>query len=327
MSRRTKRWIQAAVVAVVAFAGVSIYTDMSDLGDRLAGFDPWAMVAALALALFNYLVRFGRWSLYLRGAGVTIATGLSARIFLSGFALAITPGKLGELIKSYLIREFTGDPITKTAPLVVGERVTDLVALLLLGLVGVSMYGVAENLVYAGCALVGAALVAVSWPRLARGGVSLLTLPAMMRRFRAPLLRFYDGLAKILRPWPLCWATAFATVAWLAECVGFAVILSGFPGTEVPLGLAMLIYAATTVAGALSFLPGGLLVTEATMAVLLASSSRGVDEPTALAATILIRLATLWFAVVIGAVTLAFLRKHSGNTEKALESATRAAKS
>ncbi len=319
--------MQATIVAIVAIAGISIYTDMSALGDRLAGFEPWAMAAALGLALFNYLVRFIRWSLYLRHARVELNTGLSARIFLSGFALSITPGKLGELIKCYLIREFADVPVTKTAPLVVGERVTDLIALLILGLIGVSAYGVAGNMVYAGCALVGAALLGISWPALARGSVSLLTLPAMLRRFREPLLEFYSGLAELVRPWPLLWATSLATIAWLAECIGFALILSAFPGTEVPLGLAMLIYAATTVAGALSFLPGGLLVTEATMALLLVESSRGVDEPTALAATMLIRLATLWFAVVIGVATLAFLRRLSTKAARALSDATRDAQS
>ncbi len=323
VSLRVKRLMQAAIIAIVAFAGVSIYTDMSALGNRLGGFGWWALASALGLALFNYVVRFLRWTLYLRKADVQLETGLSIQIFLSGFALSITPGKLGELIKSYLIREFRSVPVAKTAPLVVGERVTDLTALLLLGLIGVSAYGVAQNMVLIGIVLVGAALVGLSWPMLAMGTIKMLTNPGFLRRFREPLLEFYDGLAELVRPWPMLWATALATIAWLAECIGFALILSAFPGTEVPLGLAILIYATTTVAGALSFLPGGLLVTEATMALLLVESSRGVDEPTALAATILIRLATLWFAVLIGVVVLGLLRRKSAQADKALAAATR----
>jgi uncharacterized protein (TIRG00374 family) len=104
----------------------------------------------------------------------------------------------------------------------------------------------------------------------------------------------------------------------LAECVAFAIILSAFPGTEIPLGLAILIYAATTVAGALSFLPGGLVVTEAAMTLLLVQAARGVDEPTAVAATLLIRLSTLWFAVVIGLIALTALRRGSSKADTAL---------
>jgi uncharacterized protein (TIRG00374 family) len=91
--------------------------------------------------------------------------------------------------------------------------------------------------------------------------------------------------------------------------VGFALIVNGFPGADVPLGLAILIYAVTTLAGALSFLPGGLLVTEAGMTLFLVRSASGVERATAAAATILTRLATLWFAVALGLVALALYRR------------------
>ena len=286
MRRRVKGLIFATLVAVAGFAAISIYTDVKDLGDRLSGFGWWAFGAALGLALLNYGLRLVRWNLYLRGADIQVPAGRSAQIFLSGFALSITPGKLGELIKSYFLRELHQVPIARSAPLVVAERVTDLAALLILGLIGVSAYGVARDMVLAGSAVVGAGLLALAWPALATYMIRLLTAPAAVRRFRSGLLDFYGTLATLVRPWPLSWATAIATAAWLAECVGFALIISAFPGTGVPLGLAVLIYAATTVAGALSFLPGGLVVTEATMALLLVESSTGVDQATAVAATI-----------------------------------------
>src|SRR5690606_24533469 len=112
-----------------------------------------------------------------------------------------------------------------------------------------------------------------------------------------------------------------AVLAWLAECVGFALIVGAFPGAEVPLGVATSIYAATTIAGALSFLPGGLLVTEASMALLLVQAGSGVDQATAAAATILTRLATLWFAVGIGLVAMALLRRRAPRAAAAVDRA------
>ncbi|MEM9489523.1 MAG: YbhN family protein, partial [Myxococcota bacterium] len=145
-------------------------------------------------------------------------------------------------------------------------------------------------------------------------------------RFADGLRTFYDGLATLVRPRSLSWATGLGVAAWLAECIGFALIVAAFPGTAVPLGLATLIYAATTIAGALSFLPGGLLVTEAAMAALLIESSRGVDEPTAVAATILTRLATLWLAVVLGLIALAILRRVAPASAQAIAQAEQSAK-
>ena len=60
-------------------------------------------------------------------------------------------------------------------------------------------------------------------------------------------------------------------------------------------------------AGALSFLPGGLGGAEAIMISLLVL--KGMTMPAAIAATVFIRLATLWFAVLIGLLALYKSRK------------------
>lgn len=300
------------------FAGFSIYADTGKLGARLGGFAWWAFAAALGLALLNYLLRFVRWQLYLADRDLEVPRGLSATVFVSGFALSVTPGKVGELIKSYLLRATRGIPVTRSAPIVVAERVTDLLALLVLGVAGVALYGVARTTVIAGAVVVGAGLVTLATPVLSRGLIDLFTYPSFLRGLRERLHVFYGGLVELVRPRPLAWASAIGVLAWLAECLGFALICSGFPGSDIPVGLAILIYASTTVAGALSFLPGGLLVTEAAMTLLLVQSSIGFDEATAVAATILTRLATLWFAVVLGLGALLVLRLRYQNVEGVL---------
>lgn len=307
------------VAGVAVLAAFSVYADVRELGQRLRGFGWSAFALAVALALVNYALRLVRWSLYLARADLAVPLRIRTLTFLAGFALSITPGKLGELIKSYLLRESCGIPITRTAPIVVAERVTDLLALLILGLAGVAFYGVARGMVVAGGVVIGLGLLALTWPRLAHGLIALACRPRSMQRFAPRLRSMYDGLAELLRPGPLSWATGLAIMAWLAECVGFSIIANSFPGAAVPLGLATLIYAATTIAGALSFLPGGLLVTEASMTLLLVQASSGMDQATAVAATILTRLATLWLAVAIGVVALAALRRIAPDAMRQLD--------
>ena len=117
------------------------------------------------------------------------------------------------------------------------------------------------------------------------------------------------NLSALCRPVPLVIATAIAIPAWACECVGFALICNAFPGVHVELGLALVIYAGTTIAGALSFLPGGLGVTEGAMTLALVEGAAHFDRASALAATLLTRLATLWFAVVLGIGFLALARR------------------
>lgn len=317
MTKTSRRLVLVIAAGVAVFAAFSIYADVSELGARIAGF-PWSVfAAACGLALVNYAVRFVRWQLYLRATSIDVPAKISGLIFVSGFALSITPGKVGELIKSYLLREANGTPIARSAPIVVAERVTDLGALLILGLVGVAAYGVARQTVLVGAGVLAVGLAVLSWPAAQRLGIRVVTATRFTARFREPLLELADGLRGLMRPTRLAWGTGLACLAWLAECIGFAWIAGSFPGAEVPVGLAILIYASTTVAGALSFLPGGLLVTEAAMTAFLVTASTGMDEPAAVAATILTRLATLWFAVALGLCAMAWLRRARPDLEPA----------
>lgn len=314
-----RRWLWIAIAIVIAIGAVSMAGDVRKVGDRLAGFSWPAFFAALALAFANYAMRFVRWQLYLHRQGVRVPTGSSAIVFGAGLSLSITPGKLGELVKSYLLRELHDIPAPKTAPIVVAERVSDLVALLSLAVIGVAAYGVDPTLVSVAGALIAFGLVLLAWQRPTRALIDLVTRPAKLRRLREPLHETLVGLSALCRPGPLALATLIAIPAWGCECIGFALITNAFPGAHVDIGLATVIYAGTTIAGALSFLPGGLGVTEGAMTLALVNGASKLDTSTALAATLLTRLATLWFAVLIGVVLLAVARRRIAARSRILE--------
>lgn len=304
-----RRWLWPVIAVAIGAAAYAMVGDVREVGDRLGSFAWGAFALALVLALLNYGIRFARWELYLRRQGVRVPIASSALVFGSGLSLSITPGKVGELVKSFLLRELHGTPATRTAPVVIAERVTDLIALLVLAVVGVAAYGLHVTLVIAAAGLVSLGLVLLAWPRAMHAILDLVTRPARLRRLRRPLYELYDGLAGLCRPRILLAATALALPAWAAECIGFAAIANGFPGADVGLGLAVVIYASTTIAGALSFLPGGLGVTEGAMIILLVESATGLEHATAFDATLLTRLATLWFAVLLGLVCLWLARR------------------
>lgn len=309
VGRSVRRWVWFAIIIALGAGAYVMVGDVRNLGGRLGDFAWSAFAFALALALANYAIRFLRWELYLRHQRVRVPLKSSVLVFGSGLSLSITPGKVGELVKSFLLRELHGVPVTATAPIVVAERVTDLLALVTLALIGVAAYGVQTAVVLGAALLIAIGLVLLAWPSPARALIDLLTTPRRVRRYRPQLHDLYDQLVTLCRPKLLIIATAIALPAWAAECVGFSAIVNAFPGARVDLGLAMVIYAATTIAGALSFLPGGLGVTEGAMAILLVQSAAALDRGTALDATLLTRIATLWFAVLLGLAMLALARR------------------
>src|SRR5207237_10418287 len=88
-----------------------------------------------------------------------IPRGESALIFCSGLSMTMTPGKVGEWLKSYLLRERWRVPFGASAPIVLAERLTDGVAMLLLALGGLLAYGIGRELI--GLIALGALLFVV----------------------------------------------------------------------------------------------------------------------------------------------------------------------
>jgi glycosyltransferase 2 family protein len=312
MKRLVSRLVAGVVVGVAVYVGFSIWLGIEKVGQALAAFHwGWAALACL-LAAANYAIRFGRWQLYLRTVGVTnVRPADSLQVFLAGFALTVTPGKLGEVVKAALLRASHRIPMAKTAPIVIAERITDLVALLLLALVGVFSYGVNPRFLIAGAVLVVAGLVVVSVDPVAKAAIRIAGRMPVLRRFAHRFDDFHAHTAILIAPAPLLAATALATISWFFECLAFFVVVRGFPGAHLGLQAATFVYAAMTVAGALSFLPGGLGVTEAGMLALLVGKF-GIAQGAAAAATFVTRAATLWFAVALGlpALLLYARRKH-----------------
>jgi glycosyltransferase 2 family protein len=315
MKRLVSRLVAGIVVGVAVYVGFTIWADVGRVGEALRKFHwGWAALACL-LAAANYAVRFLRWQFYLGRVGVrNVSVRDSLQVFLAGFALTVTPGKLGEMVKAALLRASHRIPMAKTAPIVIAERVTDLVALLLLALVGVFSYDVDRRFLVAGAVLVAAGLTVVSVDPVAKAAIALAGRLPVLRRFAHRLDEAHAHTAILLAPLPLIVTTALATVSWFFECLAFWIVVHGFPGAHLGLQGATFVYAATTVAGALSFLPGGLGMTEAGMLALLLSPrlGAGIDKGAAAAATVVTRVATLWFAVALGLPMLLLYarRKH-----------------
>jgi uncharacterized protein (TIRG00374 family) len=255
----------------------------------------------LCLSFANYLVRFGRWHLYLRRSDVPLGTGLSMRIFFCGLVMSVTPGKLGEVLKAYLVKLHTGVPVSRTGPVVVAERVTDLLALVVLLFFGALVYRTGWLQLVISGAVALAIVVGLSSPHAAAAVLHLLERIGPARAHVVRVERAYESMRFLMRPVLLAQATVLGAVAWFAECLGFALVLHGL-GIAEPVARTTFIYALSTLVGALLLLPGGLGGTEASMVAML--SADGAAPPMAVAATFLTRVATLWFAVLLGALVL-----------------------
>lgn len=268
--------------------GLGLYADFGDLGEALADFR-WALFpVALGLTFVNYLARFWRWEVYLRRLDIRVPTARSFWIFFAGQTMTLSPGKVGEVLKSVLLRRSFDVPIRRSAPIVLAERITD--GLGVVAIAAVAGAFAAESRIVIVVTLVGAAALVVA-----------VRLP-VLDRF-APIAEARAAASEILRPALLAGMTVVSAGAWFCECLAAYVCVRGL-GLDVSLADVSLAFSVAGLAGALTFVPGGLGVTEAGFTGLLRVLA-DVPPAGAAAATVLTRLATLWFAVTLGLLALA----------------------
>jgi uncharacterized protein (TIRG00374 family) len=299
------RFRRSALLAVslgaIFYLGWALWADVGAVSARLAAFDwRWAL-PVVALTLLNYALRFGKWRLYLRVLGVDMPLLADATTFLGAIAMTITPGKLGELLKPYVVRELTGTPMARTVPALVSDRLTDVIAMMLLTALGISRYAAEQTGVLITMAVVLASGFAVLLSeRLSRALIGLAGHLPVVGRFAPKLTELYEATRVCLAPVPLLATVTISVVAWFAQCLAFGWVFEGF-GIDSDIGIATFVYAASTILGA--WMPGGLGATDAGLAAGVVAL-QGIDTQTASAAAFITRLITLWMGVGMGAVAL-----------------------
>lgn len=306
----TRKLIPGLLFGLLVFAGLILVGDIRQIGDEVRGF-PWLIIPlVLGLTLWNYILRFIKWHYFLGQVGVRQFPILeSARLFVAGFPLAVTPGKIGETLKGVWLNQLTDIPTARGVSVVLAERISDGLALLILSTVGVIAY---RRYWPAFAIVLGLLLGVVIISQIRPLSEYLLGIGVrlpLVNRFAHSVNEFYEGSSTLFRPWTTFISVSLGTISWLAEGIGFYFILIGFgvaPGIST-LSIAIFVLSFSTVIGAISALPGGLLATDASiigMLVLLLD----MDANTAAAATLLIRFATLWFGVGLGLITWFFSR-------------------
>jgi uncharacterized protein (TIRG00374 family) len=314
MRQNLRRVLVVMLLGMGLYGAFAVWRGIDKMEGALRSFAWWSFAAGCALAFGNYVLRYLKWEFYLARLQIRgVPKADSFLTFLSGFVLTVTPGKVGEVFKSLVLHETYGVPMPTTAPIVVAERVTDLIGIIALIVVG--SLGFTGGLAWAGvgAALVLALLIVIASRRLSIAIIGLVEkLPGPFRKIGPKLHASYDSLAMMLRPRNLVWPTLLSIAAWSLECLSLWVILRGF-GQTTSVPLCVFFYATSTLAGALvAITPGGLGVTEGALQEQLMNIGK-VPGPESTAAMILVRFATLWFAVLVGFVSLSLLKQKHPN--------------
>jgi uncharacterized protein (TIRG00374 family) len=305
--RPTLRRAELAMLAGVllfalGFAAIALWGGGRQAWEIVLRVPPRIVPLLLAMSLLNYLMRGSRWLLFSRALHLGVPPASSALYYVAGFSMTTTPGKMGEIVRLYLLNRFHACPYDRTAALLIADRLSDGIATILVVALTVASFahypgGAASAVVFAAC------LVTICL----RPGLLLPVLHVVFGRIqRWPRLfvrarRAIRALQRLAHPRVFAAALLMGAMGWSSEGLSFYVLLHAI-GVALAPATCVFIFAFAMLVGAASFLPGGLGSTEATMIGLL--SMQGVPFETAVVATGVVRVTTLWFAVGLGLLAL-----------------------
>ncbi len=307
------------MIAIAVAVAVGLWSDWHKLAGAFDSFAWDAIPIAIGLTAVNATIRFGKWHYYCHRIGAYPTLSESALIFIAGFALTVTPGKTGEFLKAYLLSRRTGVDAWRAAPISLAERATDGFAVFVLTGTGLSIiwhtaWPVAITLAgtVAGCSLLALlggtrvrlpTVVSGLWTQLSSHPRAQRVVAMAGSRIRDTA----DGAAMIFDVRSLVLAFGLGLLSWGAESLAlwYALHAFGLPADLDLLGYALAALNAGTLAGAVSLMPGGAGAAEATIAGILTGT---VSPAVAGAATLIIRLCTVWIGALLGLGALVALR-------------------
>lgn len=320
-SARRERLVLIGLVAlvVVGLVGATLATGWTETLAQLHKLSGLQLLALLALSLANYGFRGLRWHLFSRRLGLRLSILTDMRHFIGGFAMTVTPGRVGELVRMRWIKRETGWAVERSAPLVLVDRASDLAAMAIL---------MGAALLLSGTHIAGGLPVTI----LALAIAFVATRPALLAfcarlghrttgrfpRLFARVRRAARALGPFSRGGTMLAGSALGLVGWLAESIAFYLLLH-WMGADVSVATAVAIFLFSALAGGLTGAPGGVGGAEAAMIALLAIE--GVPFTISLPATAIIRLTTLWFAIALGLLVFPYAERQSKRVHHELENA------
>lgn len=294
--------VPIVVIAVLLYIAFFVFADARATFHEIGRTGASPLCVALAISVLSFTIRALRWHALIGRVHVGIPFLDSLLVSFAGLAMTITPGKAGEVLKSLMLKEAYSVPVAKSAPVVLLERLCDLLAVVLLGGAGLVLVpGMRLGGLLSLAAGVGGVLGALVLPRFLHVVPDRWLDVPLLRARKVKVRNSLSALEHTLAVGPFLLALCLSILAWGVQSLCVWVLASSYPEGNVSIAAGVVAYCAPLLAGALALVPGGLGATEASMAgMLLVLGKPGLTLSVAAALTILTRLVTFWLAIGLG---------------------------
>ncbi len=299
-----KKFLIILIGSIIVYSLFLILSDFSKLSEKILDFEIMYLPLILILVPLGWLALYFRWTILVKNSGYVLPHKKNFQIFLSGFPLSITPGKVGELLKCELLKENFNMPRKITAPIILVERLYNAVGIVIISSLGIWYFDFSGTVILiASCALIGI-FIALRSKSLFSSLINKTSKIKYLSKFSDSFSDSYEVINHSIKPKIFIISSLLSAIYWILESVAVYFVFKSFGIDFLELYNVVLAYTSSIILGVASFVPGGIGVSEGTLISLL--SIQGLSLSTAITLTLFIRIFTLWYAVFVGFIALKF---------------------
>ena len=299
MKIKSSHWLISIVFAFSVYFVILLFSDLPTIMNNF-------LSIKLEFVLFGFIATYSslmitgfRWHLMIRDLGNSVSFKSTLLTYLCGNAFALSPGRLGEVLRSFYLKRLHDIPVAQTAPTIIIERFFDVLAILIVALIFSVFIGVSEWFILLGFGVIGLFLFLMYKKKYL---IKILEKTKNIRygeRISQTLLESLDSMYILLKPKIFLRLFSLSILAWL---IGSLVVYFSLLAFNIELDIlkSVFFHVTSTLLGSATFLPGGIGATEGGLLGLF--YLEGISYDDSIAPILLIRITVIWSMTVFGLI-------------------------
>jgi len=294
--------IVIVMISVVIYTSLIIYSDLIKISNESLSFQIEYAPLIISSLTFSFFLAILRWHIFLKKSEIIIPKRSTVLIFMAGFSLSIIPGKVGELIKSELLKIKYEIPRKNSVPIIFAEQLYSAIGLIIISCFGIYYFDLSVYVVILFAAIIVAIFTLLLSKKLFIKSSKIFCKIKFLNNFLKDMSESYVVIRQLFSYKVLIPSLTLSILFWVFQGISVYLILLSFGINLFDFVTLLTVYTSSIMLGVISFLPLGIGVVEGSLVGFM--SYQGLEISSALTLVVIIRLIVQWLPITVGFISL-----------------------
>ena len=290
------------IFTVAIYSAFIITSDITTISEKILDIEIEFFIIIGILVTLGWLILFARWHLLLKNSNISIPIKSSFLVYMSGFALSLIPGEVGDLVKVQILKNRFNVSRSQTGGIIFSEWFYTAIGLVSLTLTGVVFFELGGLIGIIFSIILISLITIIKSKKIFLKFSKLISKIKYLSNFTKNIEESYEVIQESTKIKISIISILLSISFWVLETITVYFVMSRFGINGIEIFEIMSIYTTAIILGFISFLPFGTGVVEISLASFL--NQKGVELSTGLTVIIIIRLLTRWYPVIVGFIVL-----------------------